>query len=330
MDHELPALAREIPSLPSSDAVRQRRRDLLIAIRERFRALGDLAPGERRRVGGELNALKAEVERLAAERLRTLEAAGRRPEPAFDPGLPVPPARIGRVHPTTAVLRRMNGFFRSLGFAVADGPEIETDRYNFSALNLPPEHPAREMHDTIYILEPDILLRTHTSPVEIRAMEERELPLRVVVPGKAYRNEDANPTNGVMFYHYEGLAVDRGIHMGHLRRVLEQFLDFMVGPVVERRFRAKYYPQVEPGLGVDLLCRFCSGAGCAVCRQKGWIEILGAGMVHPNVLAAVGISWERYSGFAFGMGLDRLVMGATGIADIRELYGARMPYVPEV
>lgn len=224
----------------------------------------------------------------------------------------------------------MNAFFGSLGFEVADGPEVESDWYNFSALNLPSDHPAREMHDTIYVLEPDVLLRTHTSPVEIRTMESHALPLRVVVPGKAYRNEDTNPTNNYMFYHYEGLAVDNSIHMGHLHWVLGAFLDFMFGPQTQRRFRAKYYPQVEPGLGVDLLCRFCSGAGCHVCKGKGWIEILGAGMVHPNVLASAGIDWNRYSGFAFGMGLDRLVMGATGISDIRELYGPHMTYVSEV
>lgn len=235
-----------------------------------------------------------------------------------------------RVHPTTEVLRRVTGFFRSLGFEVTDGPEIESDFYNFTALNIPLDHPAREMQDTVYVLEPDILLRTHTSPVEIHTIEERELPLRVVVPGKAYRYEDVNPTNNYMFFQYEGLAVDRGIHMGHLRWVLGEFLDYLFGPEVERRFRAKYYPQVEPGLGVDILCRFCSGSGCAICKHKGWVEILGAGMVHPNVLTSVGINWYEYSGFAFGMGLDRLVMGATGISDIRELYGPRMSYIPEV
>ena len=320
----------ELQSLSSPEQVRERRREQLAWIRHQFQTLGRLEPEGRRRAGQELNRLKAVVERLAAERLRELESDQRQPVRAFDPELPVPPARLGQVHPTTAVLRRMNAFFAALGFEMVDGPELETDWYNFSALNLPPDHPAREMHDSIYVLEPDVLLRTHTSAVEIRVMEERQPPLRVVVAGKAYRSEDVNPTNNYMFFHYEGLAVDRGLHMGHLRWILGEFLDYMFGAGAERRFRAKYYPQVEPGLGVDLRCQFCSGAGCAICKHKGWIEILGSGMVHPNVLAAVGIDWKRYSGFAFGMGLDRLVMSATGISHIRELYGPRMSYVPEV
>lgn len=330
MDESIAALAQELPSLTTAEQVRERRRAVLALVRQRFYSLGQLAPEERRTAGRELNALKAEVEQLATERLRALEAVGEQADDAFEPDLPTPPARVGRVHPTIAVLRRVNAFFASLGFDVADGPEIETDWYNFSALNLPADHPAREMHDTIYVMEPDVLLRTHTSPVEIHAMEERTLPLRVVVPGKAYRNEDTNATNNSMFYHYEGLADSDDIQMGHLRWTLNAFLDYMFDPQTERRFRAKYYPQVEPGLGVDLLCRFCSGVGCSVCKGKGWIEIIGAGMVHPNVLSATGIDWTRYSGFAFGMGLDRLVMGATGIADIRALYGPRISYVPEV
>jgi len=234
------------------------------------------------------------------------------------------------VHPTIAILRRMNAFFQALNFEVADGPEIETDWYNFAALNLPPEHPAREMHDTIYIRGSALLLRTHTSSVEIRAMEQRRPPLRVIVPGKAYRSESVNATNNYMFFQCEGLVVDRDVNMGHLRFVLGAFLDYMFGAQIQARFRAKYYPQVEPGLGVDLQCQFCGGAGCSVCKGKGWIEILGGGMVHPNALAAVGIDWREYSGFAFGMGLDRLVMSATGIADIRQLYGPRMSYIGEV
>ncbi|MDQ3327138.1 MAG: phenylalanine--tRNA ligase subunit alpha [Chloroflexota bacterium] len=330
MEHYITELAQDIPLLTTPQQVRERRRTLLAQIRQEFRTVGALAPEERRKAGRTLNALKDEIERLTTERLRAVEAASRPDDISFDPDLPAPPCRIGRVHLTTAVLRRVNAFFGALGFEVADGPEIESDWYNFSALNLPTAHPAREMHDTIYIQEPEILLRTHTSPVEIHAMQDRSLPLRVVVPGKAYRNEDTNATNSSMFYHFEGLAVGDDIHMGHLRWVLDGFLDFMFGPETQRRFRAKYYPQVEPGLGVDLLCRFCSGAGCTVCKAKGWIEILGAGMVHPSVLSSVGIDWTRYSGFAFGMGLDRLVMGVTGIADIRELYGSRMSYVPEV
>ena len=161
-------------------------------------------------------------------------------------------------------------------------------------------------------------------------MERQKPPIRIVAPGKAYRNEAINATNNYMFFQYEGLAIDRHIKMSHLHWVLSEFLKFMFGANCKSRFRAKYYPQVEPGLGVDLACEFCGGSGCSICKQKGWIEILGAGMVHPNALTFMGIDWGKYSGFAFGMGLDRLVMSATGISDIRELYGPRMSYIPEV
>ena len=307
----------------------QKRRELQAWVRQQFQGLSSLQPAEKRRVGQELNHLKAEIERLVSDRLHELEAAKPQEAETFDPELPAPPLRLGSVHPTIAILRRMNSFFQSLGFEVVDGPEIETDRYNYGALNIPANHPAREMQDTIYLLEPDIMLRSHTSAVETRVMERQKPPIRIVAPGKAYRNEAINATNNYMFFQYEGLAIDRHIKMSHLHWVLSEFLKLMFG-ARKSRFRAKYYPQVEPGLGVDLACEFCGGSGCSICKQKGWIEILGAGMVHPNVLTLMGIDWSQYSGFAFGMGLDRLVMSATGISDIRELYGPRMSYIPEV
>jgi len=329
-DEILNTFASELPALTSPDHIREKRRELQAWVRQQFQGLSSLEPVEKRRVGQELNRIKAEVERLVAARLHELEAAKPQAGAAFDPELPAPPLRLGHVHPTIAILRRMNAFFQSLGFEVVDGPEIETDHYNYGALNIPPDHPAREMQDTIYLLEPDVLLRSHTSAVETRVMERRKPPIRVVAPGKAYRNEAINATNNYMFFQYEGLAIDRHIKMSHLHWVLTAFLKFMFGADCKSRFRAKYYPQVEPGLGVDLACEFCGGLGCSICKQKGWIEILGAGMVHPNVLTLMGIDWSQYSGFAFGMGLDRLVMSAAGISDIRELYGPRMSYIPEV
>jgi phenylalanyl-tRNA synthetase alpha chain len=329
-DEILKTFASELPALTSPDHIREKRRELQAWVRQQFQGLSALEPAEKRSVGQQLNRIKAEVERLVAARLHELEAAKPQAGAAFDPELPAPPLRLGRVHPTIAILRRMNAFFQSLGFEVVDGPEIETDHYNYGALNIPPDHPAREMQDTIYLLEPDVLLRSHTSAVETRVMERRKPPIRVVAPGKAYRNEAINATNNYMFFQYEGLAIDRHIKMSHLHWVLTAFLKFMFGADCKSRFRAKYYPQVEPGLGVDLACEFCGGLGCSICKQKGWIEILGAGMVHPNVLTLMGIDWSQYSGFAFGMGLDRLVMSAAGISDIRELYGPRMSYIPEV
>lgn len=329
-DEILNTFASELPALTSPDHIQEKRRELQAWVRQQFQGLSSLEPAEKRRVGQELNRIKAEVERLVAARLHELEAAKPQAGGAFDPELPAPPLRLGCVHPTIAILRRMNAFFQSLGFEVVDGPEIETDHYNYGALNIPPDHPAREMQDTIYLVEPDVLLRSHTSAVETRVMERRKLPIRVVAPGKAYRNEAINATNNYMFFQYEGLAIDRHIKMSQLHWVLTAFLKFMFGADCKSRFRAKYYPQVEPGLGVDLACEFCGGSGCSICKQKGWIEILGAGMVHPNVLTLMGIDWSQYSGFAFGMGLDRLVMSAAGISDIRELYGPRMSYIPEV
>jgi phenylalanyl-tRNA synthetase alpha chain len=319
------ALARS--STPES--VREQGRRAIASLRAAFEQLRNLSPEERRSAGQKLNRTKAAIERLVEARLQELAAAQPITATHLCPTLPVLPMRVGQVHPTVAVMRRMHAFFTALGFTVADGPEIESDWYNFSALNLPPEHPAREMHDTIYLSEPSLLLRTHTSAVEIRAMEASRPPLRVIVPGKAYRAESVNATNNHMFFQYEVLAIDRGLSMAHLRATLDAFLRYLFG-AAHTRLRAKYYPQVEPGLGVDLQCRFCDGVGCAVCKGKGWIEILGGGMIHPNALAAVGLDWREYSGFAFGLGLDRLVMSATGIADIRQLYGPRMAYIGEV
>ena len=330
LNRPVDTFASELQSLANSDQVREKRREWLAWVRQQFQSLSSLEPAEKRRVGQELNHVKSEIERLVTERLSELDVATQRIDQEFNPELPAPPMRLGHAHPTIVILRKMNAFFQSLGFEVEDGPEIESDWYNFAALNLPANHPAREMQDTIYIQEPVVLLRTQSSTVETRVMERQKPPIRIVAPGKAYRCENVNASNNYMFYQFEGLAIDRNIKMSHLYSVLHEFLDYMLGSQRMSRFRAKYYPQVEPGLGVDLVCDFCSGTGCAVCKQKGWIEILGAGMVHPNVFASMGIDWNQYSGFAFGMGLDRLVMAATGISDIRELYGPRMSYIPEV
>lgn len=313
----------------SPEEVRERARAALATLRTAFQHLPTLPPDERRRAGQSLNAAKGAIERLLDERLSELAPAqdsGTR----RDPTLPVVPLRLGRPHPTIALLRQINAFFAAAGFVVIEGPEIERDWYNFTALNLPAWHPAREMHDTIYIAEPELLLRTHTSAAEVRALESRSLPLRVAVPGKSYRAEAANATNAAMFFQYEVLAVDRALSVAQLRATIDAFLCFLFGPEVQTRIRAKYYPQVEPGIGVDLRCRFCDGRGCGICKGKGWIEVLGGGMVHPTTLAAAGIDWQEWSGFAFGMGLDRLVMSATGIADIRHLYGPRMLYISEI
>jgi phenylalanyl-tRNA synthetase alpha chain len=223
-------------------------------------------------------------------------------------------------------MRKINSFFRYYGYSVYEGPEIETNEFNFEKLNLPKDHPARELADTLYIQEPEILLRTHTSSVEARALTKEELPLRIVVPGKVYRNETENTTNNSMFYQYEGLVVDKNMSMADLKGTLNAFVRFLYGDDVKTRFRCKYYPQVEPGAGLDVQCTFCHGKGCQVCKYRGYIEVLGAGMVHPNMLKNCNVDTKIWNGFAFGMGFDRLVMLSYGINDVRKLYNGELVF----
>ena len=244
----------------------------------------------------------------------------------LDLTIPGNPQNIGRLHPTTTIVREMNEFFLHQGFSIGEGPEIEDIEYNFRRLNLPEGHPATDLQDTLFIQEPNLLLRTHTSSVETRMLSAYKPPMRIVVPGKCYRNETTSLTNSAFFYQYQGFVVDKGITMGHLKDTLTKFHQFLFGADVKLRFRYKYYPEVSPGMGVDMECRFCHGSGCHVCKYRGYIEVLGSGMIHYNTLKACGIDPEVYSGFAFGMGLDRLVMSKYGIADIRKLYGGEIVY----
>jgi phenylalanyl-tRNA synthetase alpha chain len=280
----------------------------------------ELAPEDRKEAGQILNATKSVVE----SRITELTQKASNPLADIDTTLPGIRPKLGQLHPTTQVLRSMNAFFRYLGYSVYQGPEVETDEYNFNKLNLPMDHPARELQDTLYISEPDVLLRTHTSSVETRALSHEELPIRIVVPGKVYRNETSNATNNSTFYQYEGLVVDRNLSMADLKGTLVAFAKFLYGEDVKTRFRCKYYPQVEPGAGMDIRCTFCHGEGCIVCKHRGWIEVLGSGMVHPNMLRKCGIDPEDWTGFAFGMGLDRLVMLKHGINDVRKLYNGEL------
>lgn len=238
----------------------------------------------------------------------------------------IPPRNIGHLHPTTEVIRQLNNFFHYYGYSVLEGPEIETAEYNFRKLNLPEDHPATDLQDTLFISEPDILLRTHTSSVESRVLTDYEPPIRVVVPGKVYRNETSNKTNSSFFHQYQGFVVDKGITIQHLKHTLELAHKFLFGDGVVLRFRYKYYPEVSPGMGVDMRCQFCDGVGCDVCKHRGYIEMLGSGMIHYNTLKACGIDPEVYTGFAFGMGLDRFVMSKYGVGDIRKLYGEELTY----
>jgi phenylalanyl-tRNA synthetase alpha chain len=252
------------------------------------------------------------------------------------------PERKGHLHPITQVTRRIASIFDELGFEVAEGPEIEEEFYNFDALNIPGDHPARDMWDTFYVkskgknqksklADSDLsspagdpggrqLLRTHTSPVQIRYMLEHKPPIRIIAPGKTFRQEATDATHEAQFYQIEGLMIDEKTSLADLKGVLENFFEKLFGTKTNVRLRANYFPFVEPGVEVDMSCFKCGGAGCNVCKHKGWIEIMGAGMVHPKVLQAVGIDPRKYQGFAFGGGIDRLAMLKFGIDDVRLFY----------
>ena len=287
-------------------------------VNDLFQKMKELSPEEKKTAGQLLNVLKTSINRLIEEKQQSVSTTTISEK--IDTSAPGIRPQIGHLHPATVVLRKLNSFFRYYGYSVYEGPEVETNEFNFEKLNLPEDHPARELQDTLYIEEPSVMLRTHTSSVEARALTQEEVPLRIIVPGKVYRNESANATNNSMFYQLEGLVVDKNINMSHLKGTLIEFAKFLYGPDVKTRFRCKYYPQVEPGGGLDIGCTFCDGKGCQVCKYRGYIEVLGCGMVHPNLLKACDVDPQKWSGFAFGMGFDRLVMLTYGITDVRRLY----------
>jgi len=283
-----------------------------------LRSIPSLPPAERPVVGREANAAKAEIEAELGRRLGAVARAERRARLAADRvDLSLPGRRVvpGSLHPLTRVLDQIIDVFVGLGFTIAEGPEVESDYYNFEALNIPKDHPARDMQDTFYI-EEEILLRTHTSPVQIRTMTRQKPPVRIICPGKVYRR-DADITHSPMFTQVEGLAVDRDISMGDLKGTLELFARELFGPDSRIRFRPSFFPFTEPSAEVDVLCFMCKGGGCRVCKASGWLEILGSGMVHPRVLKTVGYDPEEVTGWAFGMGVERVAMLKYGIDDIR-------------
>lgn len=241
----------------------------------------------------------------------------------IDPSLPGKLSERGHLHPTTQVMQEIEDLFASMGFTILDGPELESDYYNFTALNFPKHHPAREMQDTFFVDkknkdgEYDMIMRTHTSPMQIRAMKKYGAPLKVLVPGRCFRNEATDARHEHTFYQVEGMIIDKNINFSHLKGVLELIGKKLYGPNTELRMRPKHYPFVEPGSNGEFTCFLCGGKGCRVCKNSGWLEILGCGMIHPEVLRSGGIDPEEYSGFAFGFGLDRLVMLKYNIDDVR-------------
>lgn len=285
-----------------------------------LRGLKELPAGERGAVGARANEARIRLEAALSAAEARLGAAGG-PAAAGDVTLPGRGPRIGHEHVLASVLREIGSIFRGLGFSLALGPDVEDEYHNFTALNIPEGHPARAMTDTFYVA-PGVLPRTHTSPVQIRVMEGQPPPVRIVCPGRVYRNEAVDATHHFEFHQVEGLTVDQGVSMADLKGTLDRFLKEFFGPGTVTRFVPSYYPFVEPGAAVDIRCFFCAGAGCGVCGplSGGWLEVLGAGMVHPNVFRAVGYDPERWTGFAFGMGIERLAMLRHGVNDIRLFY----------
>ena len=288
------------------------------AITALLKSLGALAPDARREAGARINAVRDELTGLVNARQAALEAealerklaAGR-----IDVTQPGRGQQPGGLHPITRTRRRIEAIFRNAGFGIEDGPEVEDDWHNFEALNIPANHPARAMHDTFYF--PDgRLLRTHTSPVQVRAMLRDQPPLRMIMPGRVYRC-DSDMTHTPMFHQVEGLVVDEGGSFAHLKSVLHHFMERYFERRLGIRFRPSYFPFTEPSAEVDIECVFCGGQGCRVCKQTGWLEVAGCGMVHPNVLRNVGIDPERWTGYAFGMGIERLTMLRYNVNDIR-------------
>ena len=311
-----------------------------------LRSLKDISVAERRKLGGEANALRRELESQIDSALagaRTSASENRLLAERLDVTRPGVKQERGHLHPITQVLREVEDIFLRMGFTVAEGPEIETEHYNFDALNIPADHPARDMWDTFW-LKPEsqtnadkdadsrgtllrssassqrdsaLLLRTHTSPVQIRYMEKHEPPVRIISPGVVYRYEATDASHDIEFWQIEGLMVDRDVTAANFKAVIERFFSELFSKKIEIRLRPSYFPFVEPGFEVDISCLQCGGKGCSVCGQSGWLEMMGAGMVHPNVFKAVGYNPKDVRGFAFGMGLDRLVMMKYKIPDVR-------------
>ena len=299
-----------------------------------LKGLKDLDEDAKKQTGQLANEVKKEIENTLAAKKKELtagEMAGLLEKESADITQPaLPPKTRGHFHPNTLIQNDLEDFFTSMGFMILDGPELESDYYNFTALNIPANHPARDAQDTFYVKgRPDWVMRTHTSSVQVRAMEKYGAPLRMIVPGKCYRNEATDVRHEHTFYQLEGMAIDKGINFSHMKGVLEATAKHLYGPETKIKLRPKFYPFVEPGVNLEVTCFLCKGQGCRVCKQSGWLEIGGAGLIHPNVLKEGGIDPGKYSGFAFGFGLTRLVMLKYGIEDVRLLESGSMKFLEQ-
>jgi len=285
---------------------------------DQLKQLGKLAPEFRPQAGKTINEIKKTLTKAIETRKKTLQSAQLEIQLAaerIDVTLPGRGQPMGGLHPITQILQRIENLFIQVGFKIEEGPEIEDDYHNFEALNIPAHHPARAMHDTFYF-DTHTLLRTHTSPVQIRVMQEQQPPLKIIAPGRVYRC-DSDLTHSPMFHQVEGFMVDTDVSFADLKGILDDFLKHFFGRDLSVRFRPSYFPFTEPSAEVDVQCVACGGGGCRVCKQSGWLEVLGCGMIHPNVFSAIGIDNEQYTGFAFGMGVERLAMLFYGVDDLR-------------
>ncbi|MGA8598144.1 MAG: phenylalanine--tRNA ligase subunit alpha [Bryobacteraceae bacterium] len=324
-------LARFTAAVSSDDLEEVRvealgRKGTLAQITKEF---GKLPPDQRASAGKLLNAVKQDLETAFEEKKRRFDRdqlSSRLQKEWIDVTLPAPGIRPGSLHPVTQIQAEIEDLFTSLGFAVLDGPEVETEEHNFDALNIPPNHPARDMQDTFWLAD-DHLLRTHTSPVQVRGMRKFGPPLRMIAPGRVFRNEEVDASHEHTFYQVEGMMIDRDVSVAHLIYFMKTLLSGIFHREVAVRLRPGYFPFVEPGFELDIQCLICGGSGCAVCKNSGWVELLPCGLVHPNVLRASGIDPDEWNGFAFGLGLTRLVMMRYEIDDIRQLQGGDLRFL---
>jgi phenylalanyl-tRNA synthetase alpha chain len=298
-------------------------------VTELLKALGQMSAEERPKAGAAINELKNRISSLLEARKTEIEdrQSVSLPE-GFDPTLPGRTLVLGGIHPLTRVQEDITRIFKGFGFSTALGPDVETDHYNFLALNFPPDHPARDAQDTFYITE-NLLLRTHTSPVQVRTMEGAPPPFKFIAPGRVYRHEAIDATHHHIFHQVEGFLVDEGVTFAHLKGVLGAFVGAFFGPDIRTRFRPSFFPFTEPSAEMDISCIFCGGKGCRMCKQSGWIEIMGCGMIDPAVLGHCRIDAERWTGFAFGMGVERLAILKYGVDDIRLFYQNDMRFLKQ-
>jgi phenylalanyl-tRNA synthetase alpha chain len=298
-----------------------------------LRTLADIPLEDRRRTGARANELKKIFEEQYSAKKDSLTQDISQQGESLDITLPGKQINLGRLHPVTQIMNEICAIFTSMGFQIAEGPEVELEYYNFEALNMPAEHPARDQFATLWMdpknCGPGILLRTHTSPVQIRVMEKTKPPVRIIAPGRVYRYEATDATHEWMFHQVEGLAVDKNITMADLKGTLFEFARRLFGKERKARFRCDYFPFVEPGVELAIDCFFCGGTGCRICKNSGWIELLGAGMVQPEVLRHCNIDPDVYSGFAFGMGVERIPMLRYGIDDIRYFFGNDLRFLSQ-